>query len=50
MSLILDNVDHESTVEELLFAILIELRISNNYSSDGFGEQKTEEDLDDDGN
>jgi len=31
LSIEADNVTHESTVEELLFAILVEMRLSNTH-------------------
>jgi len=45
MSLQLDDLDNESTVNELLYAILIELKISNLYWAKGFDETITEEDI-----
>ena len=48
MSLIIDDIDHESTVEVLLFEILQELKIINTYNELGHDCKLTEEDIKED--
>lgn len=47
MSIEADDVDNQSTVNDLLNEILIELKIANLYWSKGFDETITEEDIGD---
>lgn len=47
MSIILDDIERELTVEELLSLVLEELRILNTYMGEGFEEHKTIEDIED---
>jgi len=47
MSIEAENIDNESTVNELLYEILIQLKITNLYWAKGFDETITEEDIED---